>query len=109
MISEAETAAQSQSNWRNPGHRSTCVPGLSRWDREGVDISLAGSWIEVACHRPPSRRGRDQYAPGQRVRQRSGALLLGRCTWEQFAKIWAGRDDPFSAKWNAGTRMEHRA
>ena len=35
----------------------------------GVDISLAGGWIEVASniHR---RRGRDQYAPGQRVRQR---------------------------------------
>jgi hypothetical protein len=30
-----------------------------------VDISRAGGWIEVACHRPPSRRGRDQYAPGQ--------------------------------------------
>jgi hypothetical protein len=38
---------------------------------EGVDISLAGGWIEVATHRPPSRRGRDQYAPGQRIRQRS--------------------------------------
>src|SRR6266700_5003487 len=27
---ETETAAQSQSNWRSPGHRSTCAPGLLR-------------------------------------------------------------------------------
>ena len=31
----------------------------------------------------------------------AGALVLGRRTWEQFAKIWPGRDDPFSAKMNA--------
>ena len=31
----------------------------------------------------------------------TGALLLGRQTWQMFAKIWPGRDDPFSAKLNA--------
>jgi dihydrofolate reductase len=31
----------------------------------------------------------------------AGILLLGRRTWEQFSKIWPGRDDPFSVKMNA--------
>jgi dihydrofolate reductase len=30
----------------------------------------------------------------------TGAMLLGRRTWQLFAKIWPGRDDPFSAKLN---------
>ncbi len=35
----------------------------------------------------------------------TGALLLGRQTWEMFAKIWPGRDDPFSAKLNAMPKL----
>jgi dihydrofolate reductase len=35
----------------------------------------------------------------------TGALLLGRRTWEQFAKIWPGRDDPFSAQMNAMPKL----
>src|SRR6202034_549314 len=35
----------------------------------------------------------------------AGALLLGRRTWELFAKIWPGRDDPFSAKMNAMPKL----
>jgi len=35
----------------------------------------------------------------------SGALLLGRQTWQMFAKIWPGRDDPFSAKLNAMPKL----
>jgi dihydrofolate reductase len=31
----------------------------------------------------------------------TGVMLLGRRTWQLFAKIWPGRDDPFSAKMNA--------
>ena len=29
-----------------------------------------------------------------------GVMMLGRKTWELFAKIWPGRDDPFSARMN---------
>ena len=35
----------------------------------------------------------------------TGAMLLGRRTWELFAKIWPGRDDPFSAKMNAMPKL----
>jgi dihydrofolate reductase len=32
-------------------------------------------------------------------------MLLGRRTWQLFAKIWPGRDDPFSAKLNAMPKL----
>jgi dihydrofolate reductase len=35
----------------------------------------------------------------------TGTLLLGRRTWQLFAKIWPGRDDEFSAKLNAMTKL----
>lgn len=35
----------------------------------------------------------------------TGALLLGARTWEMFAKIWPGRDDPFSARMNAMPKL----
>ena len=35
----------------------------------------------------------------------TGALLLGRRIWEMFARIWPGRDDPFSAKMNAVPKL----
>jgi dihydrofolate reductase len=35
----------------------------------------------------------------------TGAMLLGRRTWQLFAKIWPGRDDPFSAKLNAMPKL----
>jgi dihydrofolate reductase len=32
-------------------------------------------------------------------------MLLGRRTWQLFARIWPGRDDPFSAKMNAMPKL----
>ena len=35
----------------------------------------------------------------------TGTMLLGRHTWQLFAKIWPGRSDEFSAKLNAMTKL----
>jgi dihydrofolate reductase len=35
----------------------------------------------------------------------TSALLLGRRTWQMFAGIWPGRDDPFSAQMNAMPKL----
>ncbi|MFE0516506.1 dihydrofolate reductase family protein [Streptomyces sp. NPDC058964] len=34
-----------------------------------------------------------------------GVLLLGRTTWELFARLWPGRDDPFAARMNAASKL----
>ncbi|MFE6970680.1 dihydrofolate reductase family protein [Isoptericola sp. NPDC057653] len=34
-----------------------------------------------------------------------GVLLLGRRTWELFARIWPHRDDPFAARMNAAAKL----
>jgi hypothetical protein len=67
-----------------------------------VDRSLAGGWIEIASS-SATRRGRDQYAPGHRVRQQS---FLGAGEIEALlerhpptVRRWIGR---FSAEGVAG-------
>ena len=32
-------------------------------------------------------------------------MMLGRTTWELFSRIWPGRDDPFSARMNAASKL----
>ena len=34
-----------------------------------------------------------------------GVLLLGRRTWQMFSHIWPQRDDPFSRRMNAATKL----
>lgn len=34
-----------------------------------------------------------------------GVMLLGRRTWEMFAGIWPGRDDPFATRMNAAAKL----
>ena len=65
-------------------------------DPDGREGSAQGGWA--------FRYGResvagDKFGLGEVLD--TGAMLLGRRTWELFTKIWPDRDDPFSAKMNA--------
>jgi dihydrofolate reductase len=69
-------------------------------DPDGSEGSAQGGWA--------FRYGRevvdgDKFRLGEVLD--TGALLLGRGTWQLFAKIWPGRDDPFSAKLNAMPKL----
>ena len=54
-----------------------------------VDRSLAGGLIEVASIVHPARRGRGQYAPGQRVRQRPETARSSCCAGESAGPVAA--------------------
>jgi dihydrofolate reductase len=69
-------------------------------DPDGSDGSPQGGWA--------FRYGReavagDKFGLGEVLD--TGAMLLGRRTWQLFAGIWPGRDDPFSAKLNAMPKL----
>jgi dihydrofolate reductase len=69
-------------------------------DPDGSDGSAQGGWA--------FRYGRDAVAGdkfGLGEVLDTGAMLLGRRTWQLFAKIWPGRDDPFSATMNAMPKL----
>ena len=63
---------------------------------DGSDGSPQGGW---AFRYGQEAVAGDKFGLGEVLD--TGAMLLGRRTWELFAKIWPGRDDPFSAKMNA--------
>jgi dihydrofolate reductase len=65
-------------------------------DPDGVDGSPHGGW---AFRNGPEAIAGDKFALGEVLD--TGALLLGRRTWEKFAGLWPTRDDDFSAKMNA--------
>ena len=69
-------------------------------DPDGSDGSAQGGW---AFRYGPEAVAGDKFRLGEVMD--AGALLLGRRTWELFAKIWPGRGDPFSAKMNAMTKL----
>ena len=69
-------------------------------DPDGKEVSPQGGW---AFRYGPEAVTGDPFDIGEVLD--TGAMLLGRRTWEQFAKIWPGRDDPFSAKWNAAPKL----
>jgi dihydrofolate reductase len=69
-------------------------------DPDGSEGTAQGGW---AFRYGPQAVSGDPLRLGEVLD--TGALLLGRRTWEQFTKIWPGRDDPFSAKMNAMPKL----
>jgi dihydrofolate reductase len=69
-------------------------------DPDGSEGSAQGGW---AFRYGPEAVAGDKFGLGEVLD--TGAMLLGRSTWHMFAKIWPGRDDPFSAKMNAMPKL----
>ena len=69
-------------------------------DPDGNDGSPQGGW---AFRYGPEPVSGDPFGLSEVLD--AGALLLGRRTWQQFAKIWPGRDDPFSVRMNAMPKL----
>ncbi len=69
-------------------------------DPDGKEGSRQGGWV---FRYGPEAVTDDPFALSEVLD--TGALLLGRRTWQLFAGIWPGRDDPFSAKVNAMPKL----
>jgi dihydrofolate reductase len=77
----------------------TSLDGVTH-DPDGTDGSARGGWM--FSYGPELITG-DMFRLGAVLD--TGTLLLGRRTWEQFAKLWPNRDDAFSAKLNAMSKL----
>jgi dihydrofolate reductase len=69
-------------------------------DPSGSEGTRQGGWL---YRYGPEVVAGDKFGMGQVLD--TGCLLLGRRTWQLFAKIWPGREDPFSAKMNAVPKL----
>jgi dihydrofolate reductase len=69
-------------------------------DPDGSAGTPTGGW--AFRHGPESVAG-DKFRLGRTLDE--GALLLGRTTWELFARLWPARDDPFSRRMNAAAKL----
>ena len=69
-------------------------------DPDGSRGTPAGGW--AFRHGPETVAG-DKFRLGRTLDD--GVLLLGRATWQLFARIWPGRDDPFAARMNAVPKL----
>ncbi|WP_227983133.1 dihydrofolate reductase family protein [Nocardia spumae] len=69
-------------------------------DPDGRAGTPHGGW---AFRYGPEAVAGDKFRLGKLLDE--GVMLLGRRTWELFAEIWPGRDDPFSARMNAATKL----
>jgi dihydrofolate reductase len=64
-------------------------------DPDGSGGTAMGGW---AFRHGPETVGGDKFRLGPRLE--TGTLLLGRVTWELFARIWPSRTDPFATAMN---------
>jgi dihydrofolate reductase len=69
-------------------------------DPDGRGGTPAGGW--AFRHGPGTAEG-DKFRLGSTMDE--GVMLLGRTTWQLFAGLWPGRDDPFSARMNAAAKL----
>ncbi|MBY8857099.1 dihydrofolate reductase family protein [Nocardia sp. CA2R105] len=69
-------------------------------DPDGRANTPHGGW---AFRYGPEAVAGDKFRLGTLLDE--GVMLLGRRTWELFAAIWPGRDDPFAARMNAATKL----
>jgi dihydrofolate reductase len=60
-------------------------------DPDGRDGTAFGGW---AFRFGPETVAGDKFRLGEALE--NGSLLFGRATWEQFARLWPARDDPFA-------------
>jgi len=68
-------------------------------DPDGSGGSPDGGW---AFRFGPEAVAGDKFKLGARLD--TGALLLGRGTWQLFAKLWPPRSDPFSTQMNTAPK-----
>jgi dihydrofolate reductase len=69
-------------------------------DPNGSEGTRRGGWL---FRYGPEAVAGDRFGMGEVLD--AGCLLLGRRSWQFFAKIWPDRDDPFSAKLNAMPKL----
>lgn len=69
-------------------------------DPDGSAGTPAGGW--AFRHGPEAVAG-DKFRLGTALDE--GVMLLGRTTWELFSRLWPGRDDPFSTRMNAASKL----
>jgi dihydrofolate reductase len=77
----------------------TSLDGVTQ-DPSGNEGTARGGWLFTFG---PELIAGDKFRVGEVLD--TGTLLLGRHTWEQFAKLWPNRDDPFSVKMNAASKL----
>ena len=68
-------------------------------DPDGRDGTAQGGW---AFRYGPEAVSGDPFQLGELLD--TGAMLLGRRTWQLFAKIWPGRSDEFSTQMNTAAK-----
>jgi dihydrofolate reductase len=69
-------------------------------DPDGSGGTPAGGW--AFRHGPETVAG-DKFRLGATLDD--GVMLLGRRTWQLFARLWPGRDTPFAARMNAVPKL----